>query len=162
MHVAEKKEVGRSITAAVCAAVAVFGLSCGPSEEEILITELTEDLNSATTIIDSLNYTVESSNMLIDEMKSRVDSLHRVTPKLLESVQRLNKEVKKWANLASEHKRKNQQLTVEMTAAIERAIRRHPSQWPWMHQRWHSTPEIVLRRRNRRARRSVEAEVQEA
>jgi predicted LPLAT superfamily acyltransferase len=55
-----------------------------------------------------------------------------------------------------------QQLTVEMTAAIERAIRRHPSQWPWMHQRWHSTPEIVLRRQNRRAHRSVEAEVQEA
>ncbi|MEE2889373.1 MAG: lysophospholipid acyltransferase family protein [Planctomycetota bacterium] len=55
-----------------------------------------------------------------------------------------------------------QQLTVEMTAAIERAIRRHPSQWPWMHQRWHSTPEIVLRRRNRRAHRLVEAEVQEA
>ena len=112
MHVVEKKEVGRSITAAIC--VAVFGLSCGPSEEEVLITELTQDLSTATTTIDSLNYTVESSNMLIDEMRSRVDSLQHVDIKLLESVQRLNKEVKKWRNLASEHKLKNQQLTAEI------------------------------------------------
>ena len=55
-----------------------------------------------------------------------------------------------------------EQLTGRMSAAIERAIRRNPSQWPWMHQRWHSTPEIVLRRRKRRSHRSVEGEVQGA
>ena len=89
-------------------------LSCGPSEEEILIAELQEDLTRANTTIDSLNYTVESSNLLIDNMRSRVDSLQRVDEKLLQSVQRLNKAVKKWRNLASDHKRKNEQLTAEI------------------------------------------------
>ena len=89
-------------------------LSCGPSEEEILIAELQEDLVNANTTIDSLNYTVESSNLLIDDMRSRVDSLQRVDAKLLQSVQRLNKAVKKWRNLASDHKRKNEQLTAEI------------------------------------------------
>ena len=92
----------------------LFTLSCGPSEEEILIVELQEDLAKANTTIDSLNYTVESSNLLIDDMRSRVDSLQRVDAKLLQSVQRLNKAVKKWRNLASDHKRKNEQLTAEI------------------------------------------------
>ena len=83
---------------------------CGPSEEEILIAELQEDLTRANTTIDSLNYTVESSNLLIDNMRSRVDSLQRVDAKLLQSVQRLNKAVKRWRNLARDHKRKNEQL----------------------------------------------------
>ena len=98
----------------VVAALVFFTVACGPSEEEVLIGELQEDLNSAKTTIDSLNYTVESSNMLIDEMRSRVDSLQYVDAKLLESVQKLNKEVKKWRALASEHKRKNEQLTAEV------------------------------------------------
>ena len=55
-----------------------------------------------------------------------------------------------------------EQLTVDMSSALERAIRRHPSQWPWMHARWHSTPEVVLRRRMRRSRPLVEGEPQEA
>lgn len=54
------------------------------------------------------------------------------------------------------------EVTMEMNGAIERAIRRHPSQWPWMHSRWHSTPEIVERRIRVRARRSLEGEVEEA
>jgi myosin heavy subunit len=103
-----------------CGAAVAFGssvflmLSCGPSEEEILVAELQEDLTKANTTIDSLNYTVESSNMLIDDMRSRVDSLQRVDTKLLQSVQRLNKAVKKWRDLARDHKRKNEQLTAEI------------------------------------------------
>ena len=88
--------------------------SCGPSEEEILIAELQEDLTRASTTIDSLNYTVESSNLLIDDMRSRVDSLQRVDEKLLQSVQRLNKSVRRWRDLARDHKRKNERLTTEI------------------------------------------------
>ena len=89
-------------------------VSCGPSEEEIMLGELQEELVMANTTIDSLNYTVESSNMLIDEMRARVDSLQHVDAKLLESVQRLNKEVKQWRTLATEHKLKNEQLSQEI------------------------------------------------
>ena len=53
-------------------------------------------------------------------------------------------------------------VTHELSQSIERAIRRHPSQWPWMHDRWRSTPEVVLRRRKRRSRRVVEGEPMEA
>ena len=42
-------------------------------------------------------------------------------------------------------------LTEQLNQAIERAIRRHPTQWPWMHDRWHSTPEVVERRKRHRS-----------
>lgn len=35
------------------------------------------------------------------------------------------------------------ELTAASTAAIERAIRRHPEQWVWMHRRWRTRPEAV-------------------
>jgi len=35
-------------------------------------------------------------------------------------------------------------LTLGMSAAIERAIRRHPEQWVWMHQRWKTRPPLAL------------------
>jgi len=35
------------------------------------------------------------------------------------------------------------ELTAASTAAIERAIRRHPEQWVWMHRRWRTRPEDV-------------------
>lgn len=89
-------------------------LSCGPSEEELRLEQFTADLTVANATIDSLNYTIESSNLLIDEMRSRVDSLQQVDQKLLESVQRLSKEVKHWQSLASEHRRKNEALTQEV------------------------------------------------
>jgi hypothetical protein len=94
-------------------------MSCGPSEEEIMLAELQLDLGSATTTIDSLNYTVESANMLIDEMRTRVDSLQHVDKRLLENVQALGREVKQWKKVAAEHKRKN----VELTKEIERMKR---------------------------------------
>jgi len=89
-------------------------MSCGPSEEEIMLAELQLDLGTATTTIDSLNYTVESANMLIDEMRTRVDSLQYVDKLLLENVRALGKEVKHWQKVAADHKRKNVALTKEI------------------------------------------------
>ena len=103
----------RFLIAALSAAI-LGVVSCGPSEEEIKLGELQEDLMLANTTIDSLNYTVESTNILIDEMRSRVDSLNRADAKLVQSIQRLNSEVKKWQNVAGEQRRKNQQLTAEI------------------------------------------------
>ncbi|MBT4611187.1 MAG: hypothetical protein HOM68_12150 [Gemmatimonadetes bacterium] len=97
-------------TLALAAAMATL-MACGPSEEELALVALQEDLTLAGGTIDSLNYTIESTNLLIDEMRDRVDSLNIVDTKLLESVQRLNKEVRHWRDLAGEHQRKNEQLS---------------------------------------------------
>jgi KDO2-lipid IV(A) lauroyltransferase len=35
------------------------------------------------------------------------------------------------------------ELTASATASIERAIRRQPEQWVWMHRRWRTRPEDV-------------------
>ena len=96
------------------AAFTLHSISCGPNEEEILLQQFESDLELANSTIDSLNYTVESSNLLIDEMRARVDSLQRVDAKLLETVQKLNGDIKKWRTLASEHRRKNEQLSAEI------------------------------------------------
>ena len=40
-------------------------------------------------------------------------------------------------------------LTGRMNESIERAIRRHPEQWVWMHRRWRSTPEVIMERKAR-------------
>ena len=100
-------------TVVAVGAIAVTS-ACGPSEEELLLEQMTADMLVANTTIDSLNYTIESSNLLIDEMRSRVDSLQHVDEKLIASMNRLNREVKKWRELAGEHKRMNEQLTSEM------------------------------------------------
>ena len=101
--------------AAVAAACALVASSaCGPSEEELQLVALTADLTVANTTIDSLNYTIESSNLLIDEMRARVDSLQQVDEKLIASMNRLNREVKQWRELAGEQKRMNEQLTAEI------------------------------------------------
>lgn len=99
---------------ALLAAVAFAIAACGPSEEELQLVELTDDLTVANATIDSLNYSIESSNLLLDEMRSRVDSLQQVDAKLLESVQRLNREVRQWSNLAREREQMNKQLTAEI------------------------------------------------
>jgi len=98
---------------AVAFAVALSS-ACGPSAEELKLEELTAEMSAANAVIDSLNYTVESSNLLIDEMRSRVDSMQQVDQKLLESVQRLNREVRQWRDLASDRKKMNDQLTAEV------------------------------------------------
>ena len=102
------------IRGCVAVSLALAFLSCGPSEEEILLAELGEDLAVANSTIDSLTYSVESSNSTINEMRALVDSLQHVDDRLLASVQQLNKAVKKWRTLAGEQKRKNDELTVEI------------------------------------------------
>jgi myosin heavy subunit len=104
----------RRVTPLVVAMAVALISACGPSEEELRLEELTTEMSSANAIIDSLNYTVESANLLIDEMRSRVDSLQQVDQKLLESVQRLNREVREWQVIASDRKRMNEQLTAEL------------------------------------------------
>jgi myosin heavy subunit len=90
-------------------------LACGQSQEEAQqLADLQADLRQAGAAIDSLNNTLDSSNLLIDELRSRADSLQGVDDKLLESVQRLNKEVREWRNLYTEQKRKNEQLALEV------------------------------------------------
>jgi predicted nucleic acid-binding Zn-ribbon protein len=103
-----------SIRALAAFSLALGVLSCGPSEEEIMLAELGADLSLANATIDSLTYSVESSNSTINEMRALVDSLQHVDDRLLKSVQQLNQAVKKWRTLASEQKRKNEQLTAEI------------------------------------------------
>ena len=105
---------GSGVRLFAAAVLAFHGISCGPSEEEILLKQFEQDLTLAGATIDSLNFSVESSNLLIDEMRARVDSLQHVDAKLLESVQKLAGEVKKWRVLATEHRRKNEQLSAEI------------------------------------------------
>lgn len=102
--------------AAVAAAAFITATltACGPSEEELQLVEFEKEITLANATIDSLNYTVESSNLLIDEMRARVDSLQQVDQKLLESVQKLNREVRQWRDLAGEQKKMNEQLTAEV------------------------------------------------
>jgi len=88
--------------------------ACGPSEEELQITQLQTDLQTSNSAIDSLNYTVESSNLLIDELRAQVDSTQVVNEKLLSSMQKLSKEVRQWRQLATEYKQNNEKLTVEI------------------------------------------------
>lgn len=96
-------------------ALAALALAaCGPSEEELRLAALQDELTVANATIDSLNYTVEKSNLLLDEMRARVDSLQHVDQTLLASVHRLNNEVKHWRELAGEHQRMNEQLAEEI------------------------------------------------
>ncbi|MBT4500470.1 MAG: hypothetical protein HOC74_22265 [Gemmatimonadetes bacterium] len=93
----------------------ILGLfACGPSEEDLQIAQLQENLQASNSAIDSLNYTVESSNLLIDEMRAKVDSTQVVNEKLLSSMQKLSKEVRQWRQLATEYKQNNEKLTVEI------------------------------------------------
>ena len=49
-------------TLALAAAMATL-MACGPSEEELALVALQEDLTLAGGTIDSLNYTIESTNL---------------------------------------------------------------------------------------------------
>lgn len=88
--------------------------SCGPSEEEQMLTQLQQDLGVANAAIDSLTYTVDSSNLLIDELRAQVDSTQNVNVKLLDSVQKLSKEVREWRQLANQYKQNNEKMTAEI------------------------------------------------
>ena len=97
------------------AAALAFGLSaCGEDEEAKLLAQLQDEMQLANATIDSLNYTVESSNLLIDELRARADSLQHVDDKLVKTIQSLNKEVRKWQQLASEQRSKNEELRGEI------------------------------------------------
>ena len=105
------------------AGITALGLyGCGESEEAIQLRGLQDDMLLANATIDSLNYHVEASNLLIDELRARADSLQHVDDKLLQSVQRLNKEVGKWKRLAGERQRKNEQLTTEINRLKQEKI----------------------------------------
>ena len=84
----------RTALAAVAVLLAAGLLSCGPSEEELLLAELQEGMDQASATIDSLNYQVDSVNLLLDDARAQADSLNYVNEKLLSQVQNLNKEVK--------------------------------------------------------------------
>lgn len=49
-------------------------------------------------------------------------------------------------------------ITRRWSAALERAICTHLEQWVWMHDRWHSTPEVVERRNQRRLLREEKSQ----
>jgi len=99
-----------ALAGALCLAL----FSCGEDEDLIKIEELSNDINAATAIIDSLNYQVETSNILIDNLRAQVDSLDRVDAKLLAEVQTLSEQVKKFKNLYTEQQRHNKQLRSEL------------------------------------------------
>ena len=88
--------------------------SCGPSEEQRLLTQLQEDLHHANSAIDSLHYTIESSNLLIDELRTHVDSTQQVNEQLLASMQKLSREVREWRQLATQYRQNNERLTAEI------------------------------------------------
>ena len=89
-------------------------LSCGPSEEELMLAQFQTDLEIANSVIDSLNYTVESTNQLIDEMRVQVDSTQRVNDRLVAEMQKLNREMRQWQKLAKDYKENKEKLTAEI------------------------------------------------
>lgn len=92
---------------------------CGPSEEELALAQLEQDMAEAHAVIDSLNYTVESSNLLINDLRAQVDSTQEVNEKLLASVQNLSREVREWRQLATEYRQSNERLTGEIAQLRE-------------------------------------------
>ncbi|MEM7263777.1 MAG: hypothetical protein AAF488_17445, partial [Planctomycetota bacterium] len=50
---------------------------------------------------------------------------------------------------AEGHDDPERELTLRWLGEVEGAIRRHPDQWVWLHDRYHSTPETLARRRER-------------
>ena len=85
--------------------------SCANEEQEQLLLQLQSDLGIANATIDSLTYSLDDSNLLLDGMRAQVDSTQQVNNKLLENVQKLNKELRQWRKLATEYKKNNEQLT---------------------------------------------------
>ena len=104
-----------------CTPVVFIGLflvasltACGDGETDQQLNDLQGNLLQANSMIDSLTYTIDASSQLITELRARADSLEEVDAKLLVSVQKLSKEVKEWRQLATEQKKKNEQLVSEV------------------------------------------------
>ena len=93
---------------------ALFLASCTDKEQEMLLLQLQSDMVRANAAIDSLTYSLDDSNRLLDDMRAQVDSTQQVNDKLLENVQKLNKELRHWSKLATEYKQSNARLKSEI------------------------------------------------
>ena len=94
--------------------IALFLASCTNKEQEMLLLQLQSDVGQANAAIDSLTYALDDSNRLLDDMRAQVDSTQQVNDKLLENVQKLNKELRHWSKLATEYKQSNARLKLEI------------------------------------------------
>ncbi len=94
--------------------IALFLAACTDKEQEMLLLQLQSDMVRANAAIDSLTYSLDDSNRLLDNMRAQVDSTQQVNDKLLENVQKLNKELRHWSKLATEYKQSNEQLKLEI------------------------------------------------
>lgn len=71
--------------------------ACTDKEQERLLLQLQSDMGRANAAIDSLTYSLDDSNRLLNDMRAQVDSTQQVNDKLLENVQKLNKELRHWS-----------------------------------------------------------------
>ena len=94
--------------------IALFLAACTNKEQEMLLRQLQSDMVRANAAIDSLTYSLDDSNRLLDDMRAQVDSTQQVNDKLLENVQKLNKELRHWSKLATEYKQSNERLKLEI------------------------------------------------
>ena len=94
--------------------IVLFLAACTNKEQEMLLLQLQSDMDRANAAIDSLTYSLDDSNRLLDDMRAQVDSTQQVNDKLLENVQKLNKELRHWSKLATEYKQSNERLKLEI------------------------------------------------
>ena len=94
--------------------IVLFLAACTNKEQEMLLLQLQSDMERANSTIDSLTYSLDDSNRLLDDMRAQVDSTQQVNDKLLENVQKLNKELRHWSKLATEYKESNERLKLEI------------------------------------------------
>ena len=92
----------------------LFYFSCGNEEQEQIVMQLQDDLNSANAAIDSLTYTLDDSNILLDALRSKADSAQHVNEKLINDVQGLNKSLREFRKIADERKQQNERLQGEI------------------------------------------------
>ena len=86
--------------------VALLLTSCADEEQEQLLLQLQNDMATANTTIDSLTYSLDDTSLLLDGMRAQVDSTQQVNDNMLESVQKLNKEMRRWSKIAGERQKK--------------------------------------------------------
>ena len=94
--------------------LAIITFSCGNEEQEQMVQQLQDDLNSASAAIDSLTYTLDDSNILLDALRSKADSAQYVNEKLITDVQGLNKSLREFRKIADERKQQNERLQGEI------------------------------------------------